>query len=113
MHDGLVPVAVAAFCAGASYGRQGSATASGGACAAKLGSAKTSAEAKLLPEICWRLLSCSRRLISEVDEALIEGQERVAHFVMREKFLGDAVRERVAAGSSWATPAQTHRQRER
>ena len=82
--------------------------------AAKLGSAKTSAEAKLLPEICCRLLSCSRRFISEVDEALIEGQERVAHFVMREKFLGGAVRVRAfAAGASWATPAQTHRQRER
>ena len=36
--------------------------------AAKLGSAKTSAEAKLLPEVCCRLLSCSRRFISEVDE---------------------------------------------
>ena len=77
--------------------------------AAKLGSAKTSAEAKVLPEIFCRLLSCSRRFISEVGE----GQERVAHFVMREKFLGEAVRVRAAAGSSWATPAQTHRQRER
>ena len=37
--------------------------------AAKLGSAKTSAEAKLLPEICCRLLSCSRRFISKVSGA--------------------------------------------